>query len=191
MTEKWWPIETAPKHEWITVCKIDKNSMGYTTYPRTGAKQIGGWILDVYGKPFNATHWQPLPPPRGGVMTCWNKEELENMLEDVINVLELSEMVIDEHAALGTPPAELVRLVLGKKDRVIRNLRAGMVNAAAQAEAESLRLEVKELRECLAEILRWDGSGEVFDAFKVYDAREHARRLLESGAELEVVSVDC
>jgi hypothetical protein len=62
-------------------------------------------------------------------MTAWTKEELENMLEDVVNVLDLSDVAIAEHGPIGTPPAELVRLVLDQKDRTIRNLRAGMVDS--------------------------------------------------------------
>ena len=62
-------------------------------------------------------------------MSCHSKETLENMLEDVVNVLDLSESAIAEHGPLGTPPAELVRLVLEQKDQTIRNLRAGMVDA--------------------------------------------------------------
>ena len=59
-------------------------------------------------------------------MSCWNKEELEQMLEDVVNALDLAEGVIEEHGPGGTPPAELVRLVLEQKDHTIRNLRAMM-----------------------------------------------------------------
>jgi hypothetical protein len=59
-------------------------------------------------------------------MSCWNKEQLENMLEDVVNELSLSDAAIKEHGPNGTPPAELVRLVLQQKDATIRNLRAGM-----------------------------------------------------------------
>lgn len=55
-------------------------------------------------------------------MSAWTKEELEGMLEDVVNELNLSESAIDEHGQLGTSPAELVRLVLEEKDRVIRSL---------------------------------------------------------------------
>lgn len=55
-------------------------------------------------------------------MSCWNKEELENMLEDVINELDLSGEMIEKHGPLGTPPAELVRLVLAEKDRKIQML---------------------------------------------------------------------
>ena len=60
-------------------------------------------------------------------MSCWSKEELENMLEDVVNELDLSESVIAEHGPLGTPPSELVRLVLAQKDREIELLKRGFV----------------------------------------------------------------
>ena len=50
-------------------------------------------------------------------MSCWTKPELENMLEDVVNELDLSEIMIEKHGPLGTAPAELVRLVLEQKDK--------------------------------------------------------------------------
>ena len=59
-------------------------------------------------------------------MSCWNKKELENMLEDVVNELDLSESAIEKHGPLGTPPAELVRLVLEQKDLQIEALKRGM-----------------------------------------------------------------
>lgn len=55
-------------------------------------------------------------------MSKWNKEQLENMLEDVVNTLDLSEIAIDKHGPLGTPPAELVSLVLREKNRQIITL---------------------------------------------------------------------
>ena len=58
-------------------------------------------------------------------MSCWSKVELENMLEDVVNELNLSDAMIAKHGPIGTPPSELLRLVLQQKDRTIRNLRAG------------------------------------------------------------------
>jgi len=61
-------------------------------------------------------------------MSCWTKEQLENMLEDVVNVLDLSDGMIEKHGPLGTPPAELVRLVLERKDLEIEMLRRGMVS---------------------------------------------------------------
>jgi len=61
-------------------------------------------------------------------MSCWTKPELENMLEDVVNVLDLSEIAIEKHGPLGTAPAELVRLVLNEKDFKIRALEAEIRN---------------------------------------------------------------
>jgi len=62
------------------------------------------------------------------MMSCWTKEELENMLEDVINVLELSDDMILRHGQLGTPSSKLVRMVLEEKDNRIRLLATGFVN---------------------------------------------------------------
>jgi hypothetical protein len=59
-------------------------------------------------------------------MSCWTKPELENMLEDVVNELDLSEAMIEKHGQEGTAPAELVRLVLEQKDKQIRTLKACM-----------------------------------------------------------------
>ena len=61
-------------------------------------------------------------------MSCWNKEQLENMLEDVVNELNLSDPIIEKHGQLGTAPAELVRLVLEQKDLEIRLLKQGLVS---------------------------------------------------------------
>ena len=68
-------------------------------------------------------------------MTCWTKPELENMLEDVINELDLSEAMIEKHGPRGTAPAELVRLVLEQKDMQIRALRQGFVEVTAKEES--------------------------------------------------------
>lgn len=62
-------------------------------------------------------------------MSCHSKEELEQMLEDVVNELTLSDEMIARHGPLGTPPAELVREVLAQKDQTIRMLRRGFVDA--------------------------------------------------------------
>jgi len=58
-------------------------------------------------------------------MSCWSKPELENMLEDVVNELDLSDVMIEKHGPLGTPPSELVRAVLDQKDMEIRLLKSG------------------------------------------------------------------
>ena len=55
-------------------------------------------------------------------MSCYTKKELENMLEDVVNELDLSDTAIKKHGPLGTPVAELVREVLMEKDLQIRSL---------------------------------------------------------------------
>jgi hypothetical protein len=67
-------------------------------------------------------------------MSCWSKEELESMLEDVVNALDLSDEVIAQHGPLGTPPAELVKMVLRQKERAIRMLKSGMVDASETSE---------------------------------------------------------
>ncbi len=61
-------------------------------------------------------------------MSRWTKQELENMLEDVVNELDLSDGMIEVHGPLGTAPAELVRLVLERKDLEIRMLKQGFVS---------------------------------------------------------------
>ena len=59
-------------------------------------------------------------------MSCYSKRTLENMLEDVVNELDLSECAIEKHGPLGTEPSELVRLVLEEKDRQIWALKSGL-----------------------------------------------------------------
>jgi ribosomal protein S27E len=58
----------------------------------------------------------------------YSKDDLSNMLEDVVNELELSGDAIEKHGPLGTAPAELVRLVLDEKDLKIRALQNGMTD---------------------------------------------------------------
>jgi hypothetical protein len=55
------------------------------------------------------------------------KEELRSMLYDVVSVLDLSDGMIEIHGPLGTEPAELVRLVLERKDKEISMLKKGFV----------------------------------------------------------------
>ena len=50
-------------------------------------------------------------------MSKFTKEELENMLEDVVNELDLS--IIPFTIANDTSPSELVRIVLKEKDKLI------------------------------------------------------------------------
>ena len=44
---------------------------------------------------------------------------MRDLLEDVVNALDLSEIAVETHGPLGTEPAELVKLVLQQKDREI------------------------------------------------------------------------
>ena len=60
------------------------------------------------------------------VFNGWSAEEMRSMLEDVVSVLDLSDDIIEKHGPLGTPPSELVRLVLEQKDKEILMLKAGM-----------------------------------------------------------------
>ena len=59
-------------------------------------------------------------------MSCWTKPELENMLEDVVNELDLSDAMIEKHGPLGTAPAKLVRVILDYKDLQIKALKRDM-----------------------------------------------------------------
>ena len=61
-------------------------------------------------------------------MSCHTKEELEQMLFDVVDELDLSDGMIEQHGPHGTPPAKLVRLVLDQKDKTIALLRRGFVD---------------------------------------------------------------
>lgn len=58
-------------------------------------------------------------------------DEYRNMLEDVVNELDLSETAVAEHGPLGTPPAELVRIILEEKDKKIKMLKRGMIEAGS------------------------------------------------------------
>ena len=61
-------------------------------------------------------------------MSVWSKPELEQMLEDVINELDLSDDALEQHGPWGTAPAELVKLVIEQKDQKIRMLEHGLVS---------------------------------------------------------------
>ena len=60
-------------------------------------------------------------------MSCWTKEQLEDMLEDVVNELNLSSEMVEKHGQEGTAPATLVKLVLEQKDKQIQMLKMGIV----------------------------------------------------------------
>jgi len=55
------------------------------------------------------------------------KEQLKNMLEDVVNVLDLSNETIEKHSPLGTAPSELVKAVIEEKNLHIKALENGMI----------------------------------------------------------------
>lgn len=77
-------------------------------------------------------------------MSCWTKSELENMLEDVVNELDLSDAMIEKHGPLGTAPATLVRLVLEQKNMQIRMLKQGMTQIEARpAKARDIEAEIR------------------------------------------------
>lgn len=61
-------------------------------------------------------------------MSCYTKEELEDMLRSVVDELDLSDVMFEEHGQLGTSPAELVRLVLDQKDKEIAMFKQGFIN---------------------------------------------------------------
>lgn len=61
-------------------------------------------------------------------MSCHSKEKLEQMLFDVVNELDLSDVMIEEHGPLGTEPAKLVRLVLDRKNMEIQMLKQGFLD---------------------------------------------------------------
>lgn len=63
-------------------------------------------------------------------MSTHTQEELENMLEDVVNELELSDGMMEKFGQHGTPPAEMVRVILEEKDRKIQLLNMGFISPA-------------------------------------------------------------
>lgn len=71
-------------------------------------------------------------------MGYWSKKQLESMLEDVVNELELSDLMIAKHGPIGTSPATLVRLVLDQKDQQIRLLKAGFKSYSGGVEGNAV-----------------------------------------------------
>jgi len=67
-------------------------------------------------------------------MVCKKCEEYREMLSDVVNALDLSESAIQQHGPLGTPPAELVRLVLNEKDKKIALLKRGFIEIEGKSD---------------------------------------------------------
>ena len=109
-------------------------------------------------------------------MSIYSKEELENLLEDVVNELDLSDAAIEKHGPLGTAPAELVRLVLAQKDSVIRNLRAD-TNDADRIEKLEAELEGEVERRCLKYLGKIKKLEDELD--RTRRERDEARRAIE------------
>jgi hypothetical protein len=65
-------------------------------------------------------------------MSCYNKEQLENMLFSIVDELNLSESAIEKHGQEGTDVSKLVRLVLDEKDAKIRKLEKRLEEAEAK-----------------------------------------------------------
>jgi len=59
------------------------------------------------------------------MMNC-KCEKYRNELLSVVEALDLSGVAISKHGPLGTPPSELVRLVLEQKDLEIGALKHGL-----------------------------------------------------------------
>lgn len=62
-------------------------------------------------------------------------------LEDVVNVLDLSDGMVNEHGPNGTAPAELVRLVLDKYQTAIDELALEATVAEDRAEVLEAKLD--------------------------------------------------
>jgi Zn ribbon nucleic-acid-binding protein len=78
-----------------------------TFYNKTGVDHLTCQYCGATAKDWNTRH-EPDDVNR-----------MRNLLEDVVNPLDLSEIAIETHGPLGTEPAELVKLVLQQKDREI------------------------------------------------------------------------
>lgn len=67
-------------------------------------------------------------------------ERRGNLLEDVINQLDLSDSMIEQHGPFGTEPALMVRQVLDQKDQCIAMLKAGIIDVRSQPSTQKERL---------------------------------------------------
>ena len=73
-----------------------------------------------------------LTAKKNGIFGCHSYLDLRNMLEDVVNELDLSEGMLEKHGQMGTPPAELVKLILAVKDLKIKLLEKKFTQIDAQ-----------------------------------------------------------
>ena len=89
-------------------------------------------------------------------MSKWTKEELEEMMFEIVDELDLSEEMLEKHGPMGTPVPQLVREILAHKDGIITKLRVGMKDvtqlAALQAENAELKEEITHLKAALTPI---------------------------------------
>lgn len=72
------------------------------------------------------------------------EDEFRNKLEDVVNELDLSECMIEEHGQHGTAPSELVRLVLEEKDRKIFMLSNGFKDISNTPKTQDAWVDVND-----------------------------------------------
>ena len=71
----------------------------------------------------------------------YSYDDLVGMLEDVVNELDLSESMLEKHGPMGSPPAQMVREVLDKKDLHIRMLKQGFVDVGDKSKSEPVSVE--------------------------------------------------
>lgn len=83
-------------------------------------------------------------PPAEPKKADFSYADLVSMLEDVVSELDLSEAALLEHGPHGTNPARLVRMVLDQKDKIIRCLKAGMVDVSEPPAEAALREDLLE-----------------------------------------------
>lgn len=120
-------------------------------------------------------------------MTQHTKEELEQMLYDVVEELDLSDVMIDKHGPSGTPPALLVREVLSQKDLQIAMLRRGFVDVVHNASGDGTALHDEPMFILLGRdpigaslVAMWADARETLDETdpKIAEARECAGNML-------------
>lgn len=113
MTEEKCPYERR------TLCKHPEGEIRCTMYPR-----------DMRSKPYCMYQDGVKAGAESRQAEIDKKDkrivELENMLEDVINTLDLSDYAVNKYGSSGTPPAEIVGKVIKEKDMVIIGLKSGI-----------------------------------------------------------------
>ncbi len=74
---------------------------------------------------------------------AYSYNDLVNLLEDVVNELDLSEIAIEKHGPLGTVPSKLVKLVLEEKDLKISALKSGLKDISTPSKISIGEIEKK------------------------------------------------